>query len=198
MKCDGKPYSTKHTLTCPFHSLAYEMECRKIADQTESLIHPQLGRLHTNQVEASHNVLVRYRSKNLQLARLHYELSTNIGLIQSSMTYMYKTRGPSYHWIVDLFKRMNLPVFSGVEEVLKMGNKKRARGLRKQKTEEMKKKRKLWKKKRKVDEKKRRENWSSKKGGGHDYGNDSMDEENTSHVSVALPHTRPPTTGIVL
>ena len=145
VKCDGKPYSTKYALTCPFHSLAYEIECRKRASEGESLIHPQLGRLHTNQVEASHNVLVRYRSKNLQLARLHYEVSTNIGLIQSSMTYLYNARGPSYHWIIDLFKRMNLPVFSGVEEVLKMLNKKRAKWLKKQKTEEMKQKRKMCK-----------------------------------------------------
>ena len=40
VNCVGKPYENKHILTCPFHSLAYEVECYKYAAQSQSLLHP--------------------------------------------------------------------------------------------------------------------------------------------------------------
>uniref|UniRef100_A0A1X7UET6 Uncharacterized protein n=1 Tax=Amphimedon queenslandica TaxID=400682 RepID=A0A1X7UET6_AMPQE len=78
LKCHGKPYKSDQVLKCPFHTLAYKLECK----------------VTTNPIEASHNVLVRYRSKNWNLARLHYHVSTNIGLIQGCMTYLFTKRGP--------------------------------------------------------------------------------------------------------
>ena len=54
---------------CPFHALAYEIECFSRAEEADSIIHPELGRGHSNYCEASHNVLVRFRSKDLQLHR---------------------------------------------------------------------------------------------------------------------------------
>ena len=44
------------------------------------------------------------------LQALHYRASTNLALIQSSMTYLYEKHGPEYHWILDLFQRMGLPI----------------------------------------------------------------------------------------
>ena len=76
IKCDGKEYHTKIKLSCPFHSLAYEIECERAA-QAKKLVHPILKRGHSNAVEASHNVLIRFRSKDVFLERLHYQLSTN-------------------------------------------------------------------------------------------------------------------------
>ena len=32
------------------------------------------------------------------------------------MTYLYERRGPDYHWILDLFERMGLPLFNGMKE----------------------------------------------------------------------------------
>ena len=108
VQCEGKEYRTKHTLTCPFHALAYEIECFNRAKEADSIIHPELGRGH----EASHNILVRFRSKDLQLHRLHYITKTNIGLCQANISWMVKKNSPSYryHWLLDLFKRLNLPV----------------------------------------------------------------------------------------
>ena len=36
IKCSGKPYKAKSPLTCPFHSLAYQIECEKRASQSNS------------------------------------------------------------------------------------------------------------------------------------------------------------------
>ena len=65
VQCEGEEYRTKHTLTCPFHALAYEIKFFNRAEEADSIIHPELGRGHSNYCEASHNVLVRFRSKDL-------------------------------------------------------------------------------------------------------------------------------------
>ena len=59
--CDGRLYATKNLLSCPLHSLAYEIECDEHASHAHDLIHPVLGRGHSNLPEASHNVLIRFR-----------------------------------------------------------------------------------------------------------------------------------------
>ena len=101
IKCTGKP-STKNKLTCPFHALAYEIECHK------RLVHPILKRGHSNTLEASHNVFIRFRSKDVSLQRLHYQLSTNLALLQANLTYMHSKFGTGYHWIPELYRRLTL------------------------------------------------------------------------------------------
>ena len=88
------------------------------ASQASKLVHPVLKRGHSNAVEASHNVLIRFRSKDISLERLHYHLSTNLGLLQANLTYMHAKHGTSYHWIPELYRRMKLPVFEGIVEAL--------------------------------------------------------------------------------
>ena len=79
----------------------------------KELIHPVLKRGHSNAVEASHNVFIRFRSKDISLERLHYHVSTNLALLQANLTYMHAKFG---HWIPELYRRMKLPVFDGVQE----------------------------------------------------------------------------------
>ncbi len=176
LKYVGKPYRTRHLLSCPLHSLAYEIECEHRASMANQLVHPVLKRGHSNWLEASHNVLIRFRPKHIQLERLHYETSTNLGLLQSNMTYMYTKRGPSYHWIPELYRRLKLPVYDGLQEVLEKSNRERKEMLDKQKTEESKKRRIENKRERTKDAQKRKE-WSKKHG--HDtYGEtDDLDSE---------------------
>ena len=69
VKCEGKPYRTKNVLSCPYHSLAYQIECEKRAKLASEVIHPVLGRGHTNQIEASHNVFIHFRPKHWHLTR---------------------------------------------------------------------------------------------------------------------------------
>ena len=40
IKCVGMPYQTKMKLSCPFHALAYEIECKERALQAYKLVHP--------------------------------------------------------------------------------------------------------------------------------------------------------------
>ena len=51
IKCEGKP------LSCPFHILAYKIDCHYRASQAKQLVHPILKRGHSNSLEACHNVL---------------------------------------------------------------------------------------------------------------------------------------------
>uniref|UniRef100_A0A1X7TCB3 Uncharacterized protein n=1 Tax=Amphimedon queenslandica TaxID=400682 RepID=A0A1X7TCB3_AMPQE len=40
--CQGKPYKTKNILSCPFHSLAYEIACEAVIDKSKQIIHEDL------------------------------------------------------------------------------------------------------------------------------------------------------------
>ena len=90
--------------------LLYEIECHARAKQVKG---------HSN------------RSKDISLGRLHYHVSTNLALLQANLTYMHAKFGISYHWIPDLYRRMKLPVFDGVQEALE---KQRKRKLEREKT----------------------------------------------------------------
>ena len=58
--------------------------------------------------------MIHFTSKDVALQRLHYEVSTNLALLQSNMTYMYEKRGKEYHWIPDLYKRLGLSLYEGM------------------------------------------------------------------------------------
>ena len=167
-ECEGRDYATWYRLACPFHSLVYEIECDYRASMADCLVHPVLKRGHSNWLEASHNVFIRFRSKDISLERLHYEVSTNLGLLQSNMTYMYEKRGRNYHWIPDLYKRLNLPVYEGIQEAVTTSNIKRRQQLGRTKQEKVKKRRMQLLKLRTKEAAERRE-WS-KKHGGDTYG----------------------------
>ena len=73
LNCGGKPYHTKEILNCRI-------------EMANQLAHSTMKRGHSNWLEASHNVLIRYRLKHLYLERLHYHVSINLGLLQANMT----------------------------------------------------------------------------------------------------------------
>ena len=93
VQCEGEDYHSKNSLSCPFHALAYEVECHNRASQASQIIHSELGRGHSNYPEASHNVLVRFQSKDKYLQSIHYMVSTNMGLMQANMTWLNKKKG---------------------------------------------------------------------------------------------------------
>ena len=108
---------------------------------SEQLVHPILKRRHSNWLEASHNVFIRFRPKHIHLERLHYTLSTELALLQSNMTYLYQKRGPQYHWVVELFRRLKLPVYDDVHRALEDFNELRMKQLEYAKTDKSKKRR---------------------------------------------------------
>uniref|UniRef100_A0A1X7V8I6 Uncharacterized protein n=1 Tax=Amphimedon queenslandica TaxID=400682 RepID=A0A1X7V8I6_AMPQE len=87
-------------------NLAYEIACEAFIAKGKQIIHEELGCCHTSVTESSHSML-------------HYYVSTSLGLIQSNTSWMYVHKGPAYHWLLDLFDRMNLPRFDGMAEALK-------------------------------------------------------------------------------
>lgn len=162
-ECKWKDYHTKLILSCPLHSLAYEIECDRRASMADFLVHPILKRSHSNWLEALHNVLIRFRPKHIHLERIHYETSTNLGLLQSGMTYMNSKHGPSYHWVPELFKRLGLPVFEGLRKELEAANQRRNRKLDLSKTEVVMRRRIQLNRERVLDSQRRKE-WSKAHG----------------------------------
>ena len=141
-------------------------------------MHLILGRGHTNQVEAAHGDFTKLRVKDLNLQRLHYNVSTNLALMQSNMSWLFKKRGPQYHWLLDLFERMGLPILAGKAEALKLSNCKRANTLKYRKTKEAKKKRSQSKSKHKEEEQHQRKAWGKKKQKNlHSYGPKQLEDD---------------------
>ena len=70
-------------------------------------------------------MFIHFRPKHIHLEQLHHVVSTELALLQSNMTYMYGKRGPRYHWVVELFKCLKLPVFDGVQAALEAFNEQR-------------------------------------------------------------------------
>lgn len=138
----------------------------------DSLVHPELKRGHSIWLGASHNVLIRFRSKHIALERLHYHLSADLGLLQANLTYMRNKEGSDYHWIPEPYQRMKLPLFGGVVEALKRFEK------RDMKMKEIKEKRhrksRIQLKVKRTQEQEERKLWS-KQHGGDTYG-ESEDE----------------------
>ncbi|XP_064401731.1 protein starmaker-like [Halichondria panicea] len=121
----------------------------------DKLVHPILKRGHSNWLESSHSVLIRFRQKHVFLERLHYIVSTNLGLLQANMTHEYQQQGADYHWKTELYKKMNLPLYKGVQEVLSKQNQQRKKVLDGVKTEKTKKRRVQLKKLRVIDRQQR-------------------------------------------
>ena len=92
---------------------------------------------------------------------------------------MHARFGVSYHWIPELYRRMKLPVFDGVQEALERCNMQRKRKPEREKTTPVK-KRKIELKKRRVVEGFQRSEWS-KKHGRDAYGGDVANDEDESH-----------------
>ena len=152
----GKPYQVRgKVLTCDLHSLLYKIECSHIAEKANEVIDPVMGKGHSNLPESKFHVLTKFRPKDKNLHQLHYEFSTNLGLCQGNMTYLIKCKGPTYHWVRDLFFRMGLPEVDGIDEIMRKENQERMKRLERQKTDRVKKQRVTFKQVRQQEQKKR-------------------------------------------
>ena len=77
---------------------------------------------NTNIVEASHHMLTKFQSKDLNLKQLRYVISTNLGLLQANMIYMYRKRVSQYYWILELYNSLGLSGFEHTQEYLQHEN----------------------------------------------------------------------------
>ena len=97
------------------------------------------------------------------------------------MTWLGKKRGMSYHWLLDLYKRLKLPILDGMAEALQKANEIRSKNLEQKQTDESREKRSSWKKKR-VEEGELRKRWRRSQRIQHTYGSDEEDEEDEEPV----------------
>ncbi len=144
------------------------------SQMADKLVHKTLKRGHSNWLESSHSVFIRFRPKHISLEMLHYHVSTNLGLLQANMTNEFVQQGPAYHWKVELLQRLELPVYDGVQETLEKVNRRRKKALDKIKTTKHKKRRVELKTLRTKDAQERKA-WS-KRHGRDTYGSDEDEE----------------------
>ena len=139
-----------------------------------TIIHPVLGKGSTNMIETSHSVLISFRAKDWNIKKLHYIVSTNIGLIQTNMPWCYERWGPEYHWITDLYEHMNIPlIFGNMPDIVKAYNEHCAKLRTYRKLEETIRKAKKALKRHRGAEQRARANWGNKQKSDYDYRNES-------------------------
>ena len=111
--------------------------------------------------------------------------STNEGFCQGNMTWCFKVRGPDYHWVVDLYERLNLPVVPAVVEALHKATVDRAAELEKQKSEKRKQNRIRMKVARAEDQESQKK-WVKQQAVRHSYGREDSGDEDEGEVDAGL------------
>ena len=186
---DGQAYHTTHPLTCPFHSRAYEIECLTRAKKAESVIHPTLGRGHSNHPEAAHHVALSYRRKDQNLCRQAYTVRTNMGLLQANVSRMAERRGPKYHWTLELFRRLGLPVTDDMQAAVEYTLKRQSRDQQRKATEKGKKQR-ISLKISRAERHEARKAWVRAQAITHTYGSDSSEDDQATEARAVPVQTQ--------
>ena len=74
--------------------------------------------------------MTMFRSKDRSLKKQYYCLTTDLGLLQANLSFMTGGLDDSYHWILELFANMKLPILDGMKEGCLKANKERQRHLK--------------------------------------------------------------------
>lgn len=102
--------------------------------------------------------------------------STNCGFCQGNMTWCYETRGKSYHWIIDLYDRLQLPVIPSITQALQKEVEERMMEIEKGRTDHKKKIR-VQMKVARAEEQEARKKWVKRQAVQHTYGNNDDDDD---------------------
>ena len=127
-------------------SLSYEIDIKGLQCPPHSQTRPL--KLARGVTQCFHTF---FRPKHIHLERLHYTLSTELTMLQSNMTYLYRKRGPQSYWVVELFRCLKLPVYNGAHRALEEFNELRMESSEYAKTEKSKERRITLKVKRTMD-----------------------------------------------
>ena len=174
--CAGLPYATKTPLKCKFHANLYEQECIQKGDEGYHLVHSELGSGHSNLPENFWSMVIRYRSKAIDLHKDAYETTTNLGLLHANQSFITKLKGNPYSFKLELLQLCGIDPPPAVREALMKEAAEREKVSQKQATESERKK----KKQRKVarsaaNEKKKAFMKTKKRNDG--YGDESSGDE---------------------
>ena len=149
-----------------------------------NVIHPELGKGHSNLPEAAHYVYIRFRSKSVQLVRLHYCLSTNLAVLQSATNWASDVYGSQYYWLKELYERLHLPVTEGMLKNIQAMLTNRSMVLESQRNQ-VKKEYRVRMKKARLEENEERKRYMKMQAFSHDYG--ITDEEEFGSEELREP-----------
>ena len=122
--------------------------------------------------EAAHYIMLTFCQKDKSLQHLAYITHNNRGLLQTNMTRM-QARNPGYHWYLEMFKRLNLPVMVGITNAVEHANKIRSYHLEKKASE----KHRITLKIGRAERQEGRKAWVKAQLLVHTYGSDSEDSD---------------------
>jgi len=182
--CEGKDYRSSYELSCPFHSKAFELECLARAGKAEYVIHPELGKGHSNLPESIFSVLTHFRDKNVSLQKLTYEITTNLGLLCANEPFMKAVKGPAYNWQEDLQSRTRIPISPEVAKFFDITSSQKAKASARHKSEKTKSQRLQRKKQRSAKAEKRKEFMKTLEVM-HSYGGANSDDEQDDKTDAA-------------
>ena len=91
-------------------------------------------------------------------------------------------RGPNYHWVIDLYERLNLPVVSAVVQALHKATADRIANLEKQKTEEG--NQRIHMKVTRAEDQEARKKWGKQQAVRHTYGNEESDGDDVDNANL--------------
>lgn len=140
------------------------------------IIHPDMGKGHSNIPESAHSVLTHYRAKDTNIQNLHYIVSTNMGLLDVNSTFMGVQHEAQNHWIIQLYEKLGLPIFPAiVQEARKhLDNKlKRKKMLQ---SADYKTKKSLYKQARSLEQEERKK-WNKRQAMQHSYGDSDIEDD---------------------
>ena len=92
-------------------------------------------------------------------------------------------RGPNYHWVADLYERLNLPVVPAVVQALQKAIADRIANLEKQKTEKGKQQR-VHMKVARAEDQEARKKWVKQQAVRHTYGEEDLGDEDDDGTLV--------------
>lgn len=102
---------------------------------------------------------------------------TNCGFCQGNKTWCYEAHGKSYHWIIDLYDRLQLTVIPSITQALQKEVEERMMEIEKGRTDHKKKIR-VQMKVARAEEQEARKKWVKRQAVQHTYGNDDDDGDN--------------------
>ena len=104
------------------------------------IIHPELGAGHSNSPESFWSIVIRYRNKAVDLHKLSYEVTTNLGLLHANQTFMSSVKGERYSFKIELLEACGIKIPPTVRLALEKEAEERTKTVKKMATEVEKKK----------------------------------------------------------
>lgn len=77
---NGKPYTCKHTFTCPSQLQEFKIILQDMADRPHEYVSKD-GKFTNNVPEGYHGIALAYRDKRIDLGAEHYSCKTNMSVL---------------------------------------------------------------------------------------------------------------------